>query len=53
MKSDKLYYTALGFALGVLISMVVVTWMPSPQPDFVCAGCGSLNWHSIPAKEDN
>ena len=52
MKSDKLYFFAVGFCVAMLISMVVVSWMPSPQPTFVCGGCGSPDWWSVASAED-
>ena len=50
MKSDKLYFFAVGFCVAMLISMVVVSWMPSPEPTFVCGGCGSPEWYSVLAE---
>ena len=49
MKSDKLSFFALGFCIAMFISMVVA-WMPSPEPTFVCGGCGSLDWYSTIAE---
>jgi len=50
MKSDRLYHIAVGFSIGILISMIVVAWMSSPKTELVCGGCGSPNWYSILAE---
>ena len=50
MKSDKLFYFALGFCVAMLVAMVVVAWMSSPEPTFICGGCGSPDWFSTLAE---
>ena len=48
--SDKLYYFTLGVVIMGIISMFVVRYIPTPKPDFVCGGCGSMQWHSVVAE---
>jgi len=47
MKSDKLFYFTLGFMVAMLISMAVVAYIPSPDTQVVCGGCGSPHWYSV------
>jgi len=47
MKSDKLFYFTLGFVIAIMVSMVVVVYVPSPDTNLVCGGCGSPEWHSV------
>ena len=50
--ADKLYYFTLGVVIMGIISMFVVRYIPTPKPDFVCGGCGSMQWHSVVAEGD-
>jgi hypothetical protein len=50
--NDKMYFFTLGFAVATLVSMVIISWMPSPQPEFRCGGCGSPDWYSVVVEGD-
>ena len=49
---DKLYYFLLGFMTMGLIAMFIIRYHPTPEPDFVCEGCGSMHWYSVMAEGD-
>ena len=49
---DKLYYFTLGFMTMGLIAMFIISYYPTPEPDFVCEGCGSMHWYSVMAEGD-
>ena len=42
----------IGFMVAMLIAMIVVAYSPTPKPDFVCEGCGSMHWHSVSAESE-
>ena len=42
----------LGFMVAMLIAMFIVVYCPTPKPDFVCEGCGSMHWYSVMAEGD-
>ena len=42
----------IGFMVATLVAMVVVSYSPTPKPDFVCGGCGSMQWYSVMAEGD-
>lgn len=42
----------IGFMVATLIAMVIVVYYPTPKPDFVCEGCGSMHWYSVMAEGD-
>ena len=42
----------LGFMVAMLIAMFIVVYYPTPEPDFVCEGCGSMHWYSVMAEGD-
>ena len=42
----------IGFMVATLIAMFIVVYYPTPKPDFVCEGCGSMHWYSVSAEGD-
>ena len=50
MTIKRMYYFTLGFCVATLVAMVVVAWMPAPEPTFICGGCKSPHWYSVSAE---
>ena len=48
---DKLYYFTIGFMLSTLVSIVIISAIPTPEAtwcdkmDEVCANCGMKAWY--------
>ena len=47
---DAIFYFLLGFMSMGLIAMIIISRNPTPKPDFVCGGCGGMQWYSVMAE---
>ena len=52
MNRDKMYHFTLGFCIAILISMIVVSYNPTPETEQACSNCGMKAWYFKLAKGD-
>ena len=48
----KLYYLSLGITVGILISMIILTFYPIPETEQACGACGAKAWYFKIAEGD-